>query len=193
MKFSEAISILEMEESMEVDDGLTSAYRKAMRKYHPDVTILDIDFALEMSKLVNEAYSFLSQNVGKWKVGDKGSTNIAEFMVDIYNAIRHIPHITIERVGVWMWVTVDGPPEYNYAPTDTVKSRLKKKEDLSKFRTGVGDQLKEHGFRYGFKKKKWSWHEGTGPRWKREGLPWNVIKSRYGSEELETNPHTAMA
>ena len=37
MKFSEAISILEMEESMEVDDGLTSAYRKAMRKYHPDV------------------------------------------------------------------------------------------------------------------------------------------------------------
>ena len=67
MKFSEAISILEMEESMEVDDGLTSAYRKAMRKYHPDVTILDIDFALEMSKLVNEAYSFLSQNVRNYQ------------------------------------------------------------------------------------------------------------------------------
>ena len=91
-----------MEESSDVDDGLVRAYRKAMKKYHPDVTNLDITFALEMSKLVNEAYSFLAQNIGKWSIKDKGSTNIAGIMAEIYNKIRHIPHITIVRAGVWL-------------------------------------------------------------------------------------------
>ena len=188
MKFSEAISILEMEEnSHDVDEGLAKAYRQAMKKYHPDVTNLDQDFALEMAKLVNEAYSFLSQNMGKWSVGDKASTNIAGMMAEIYNAIKYIPHITIERVGVWLWVTVDGPPEFQDAGTDTVKSRLQKRKDLKAFRQGISPSLSAQGFRYGSGKQKWSWHDaGDGPRWKKKGLPWHIIKSRYGSEELET-------
>lgn len=188
MKFSEAISILEMQDgSTEVDEGLVSAYRKAMRKFHPDVTELDIDFALEMSKLVNEAYSFLVQNIGKWSVGDKATTNITGLMAEIYGSIKHIPHITIERVGVWLWVTIDGPPEFQDAPTDTVNSRLQKRKDLKTFRQGISPSLSAQGFRYGSGKQKWSWHDvGDGPRWKKKGLPWHIIKSRYGSEELET-------
>ena len=196
MRFSEALSILEMEEnSTDVDDGLVRAYRKAMKKYHPDVTELALDFALEMSKLVNEAYSFLAQNVGKWSVGDKGASNLADIMAEVYNKICRFPHITIERIGVWLWVTIDGPPEYQDAPTDTVESRMKKRMDLKTFRKGVGGQLSDQGFNYGFGKKKWSWHDvGDGPgKWKRKGLPWHVIKQRYGSEELETQPLRAVA
>ena len=194
MRFSEAISILEMEESNDVDNGLARAYRRAMKKYHPDVTELDLDFALEMSKLVNEAYSFLAQNMGKWSVKDKGSSNLATIMAEVYNKIRHIPHIRIERVGVWLWVTVDGPPEFADAPTDTLESRVRKQMDLKAFRTAVGKQLSAQGFIYGFEKKKWSWHDfGDGPRRKKKGLPWHVIKQRYGSEELDSTPLRAVA
>ena len=194
MKFSEAISILEMEEnSHDVDEGLAKAYRIAMKKYHPDVTELDANFALEMSKLVNEAYSFLAQNMGKWKVGDKASINIAGMMAEIYEKVKHIPHITIERLGVWLWITVDGPPEYVYASTDTVDSRLKKKKDLSVFRKGVSAIISPLGFRYGSAKEKWSWHDiGDGPKWKKKGMAWNDIKARYDHEELDTAPLRAV-
>jgi len=185
MKFSEAISILEMEEnSNEVDEGLVRAYRQAMRKYHPDVTELDLDFALEMSKMVNEAYSFLSQNMGKWSVGDKASTNIAGMMAEIYNAIKHIPHITIERKGVWLWVKVYGPPEFQ-------ANSMKK--DLSDFRKGVGKKLKVHGFTYGSAKQYWTWHDGQ-RTWRKKGRGWSdeKINRTYGCEELETDPRQAV-
>ena len=67
LTFAEAVSILEIPEgSHEVDGGLTVAYRKAMKKYHPDVSDLPRDIALEMAKLVNAAYELLHENMGKW-------------------------------------------------------------------------------------------------------------------------------
>jgi hypothetical protein len=196
MKFSEALGILEMEPSEDLDDGLVRAYRKAMKKYHPDVTELDLDFALEMSKLVNEAYAFLAANVGKWSLHDKGETNVASWMVDVYNKIRHIPHITIVRAGVWLWVTVDGPPEFSNLSSDTFESRLAKKRGLSEFRKGVGAQLKEAGFSYAPNKQKWSWHcvdQGPRKRWKRHSWSWDRITQTFTTDELETAPRTAVA
>jgi len=181
MKFAEALAILEMEKSNEVDQGLSSAYRKAMKKYHPDVTKLDLEFALEMSKLVNEAYSFLHQNMGKWSIHDKGETNIAGQMADIYNAIKHLPHITIERVGVWLWVTIG-------KPTICINS-----QELSKFRKNVGAELKKFDFRYAPKKQKWSWHDESTPTFrKKKAWDWDRIVKTFGEETLETSPHTAV-
>ena len=196
MRFSEALSILEMEESSssDVDDGLVRAYRKAMKKYHPDVTKLTLDFALEMSKLVNEAYSFLAQNIGKWSIKDKGTSNLADIMAEIYNKIRHIPHITIVRAGVWLWVTVDGPPEYQDAPSDTVGIRIKKRSNLKMFRKSVGKELSPLGFNFSGKHMKWSWHDVyDGPRWKKRGWEWNRIVNTFGSDELENDPRAAVA
>ncbi len=195
MKFSEAIAILELEEDMDAVTGLTTAYRAAMRKYHPDVTKLDLTFALEMSKLVNEAFSFLKEHMGKWSVADKGDTNIAGIMADVYNKIKHLPSITIERLGVWLWVTIDIPEEFKNQQADTFEERMAKKKGLSAFRKGVGAELREHGFRYAPKKQKWSWHSPEdGPkRWKRKGWDWNRIKSTFDGEELRSSPHQAMA
>ena len=196
MKFSEAIAILEMEEdSRDTDQGLAAAYRVAMKKYHPDVTKLELSFALEMSKLVNEAFSFLKENFGKWSVADKGDTNIAGIMADVYNKIRHLPSITIERLGVWLWITIDIPDEFQNQQADTFEERMSKKKGLSNFRKGVGAELREHGFRYAPKKQKWSWHSPSdGPkRWKRKGWDWNRIKSTFDGEELKSSPHQAMA
>ena len=116
-------------------------------------------------------------------------------MAEIYNKINHIPHITIERVGVWMWVTIGIPTDLMDSQADTVESRLEKRAGLKKFRQGVGSQLKEHGFRYAPKKMKWSWHDvGDGPKkWRKGSWDWNRIKNTFGSEELETNPRPAMA
>ena len=196
MKFSEAISILEMEESNDVDNGLSKAYRRAMKKYHPDVTELDLDFALEMSKLVNEAYAFLVQNMGKWSVKDKSETNVANWMVDVYNKIRHIPHITIIRAGVWLWVTIDGPSEFSRTSSDTLESFTIKKRKLSEFRKGVGAQLREAGFCYAPNKQKWSWHcvdQGPRKRWKRNSWSWDKITKTFTTDELETQPFQAVA
>jgi len=196
MRFSEAIAILEMVEgSPDTDQGLVAAYRVAMKKYHPDVTTLEPALALEMSKLVNEAFSFLQETMGKWSVADKGETSIANVMADVYNKIKHLPSITIERLGVWLWVTIDTPGEFTNSPADTFEERMVKKKGLVAFRKGVGAELKEHGFKYAPKKMKWSWHQaGDGPeRWKRKGWDWNRIKSTFENEELRTSPRRAMA
>lgn len=196
MKFSEALAILEMEDNGDLDGGLVSAYRKAMKKYHPDVTELELDFALEMSKLVNEAYAFLASNIGKWSIKDKGESNVASWMVDVYNKIRHIPHIQIVRAGIWLWVTIDGPSEFQDASSDTLESRMAKRKNLSEFRKGVGSQLKEAGFSYAPNKKKWSWHcvdQGPRKRWKRGSWSWDRITQTFTTDELETNPYSAVA
>jgi len=194
MKFSEAIAILEIEANMDGATGLASAYRKAMKKYHPDVTKLEPEFALQMSKLVNEAFAFLKENMGKWSPADKGETNLADVMVDVYNKIKHLPSITIERVGVWLWVTINCPSEFTNASSDTYEIRKAKKTGLSEFRKGVGAELKKCDFRYAPKKMKWSWHSPEdGPKpWKRKGWDWNRIKATFDSEELHTAPRAAV-
>ena len=195
MKFSEAIAILELEEDMDAVTGLTTAYRAAMRKYHPDVTVLDLNFALEMTKTVNSAYSFLQENIGKWSVADKGETNLADMMVEIYKKIRHLPDITIIPKGVWLWVTINCPNEFTNDKDDTYEERKAKKDGLKAFRKGVGAELKKQGFRYAPKKKKWSWHDASdGPkRWKRGSWSWDKIDATFAGEELQSFPHQVMA
>jgi len=195
MKFSEAISILELKEDMDAVTGLITAYRKAMRKYHPDVTKLDLTFALEMSKLVNEAYSFLSQNMDKWTVGDGADTNLADLMAEVYNKINHLPHITIERLGVWLWVTIGTPTEFKNHPADTFEIRKAKKDNTKKFRKEIGKELEGYGLTYAREKKKYTWHSPfDGPKpWKRKSWDWNKIKATFDGEELRSTPHQAMA
>ena len=195
MKFSEAIAILELTADMDAVTGLTTAYRAAMRKYHPDVTVLDLDFALEMTKTINAAYGFLIENMGKWSVADKGETNLADVMVDIYKKIRHLPNITIIPKGVWLWVTINCPAEFTNASSDTYEIRKAKRDGLKDFRKGLGAELREHGFKYAPNKKMWNWHQpGDGPRkWKRGSWSWDKINATFAGDELETNPHTAMA
>ena len=191
MKISEAIAILELEEgSNDTDQGLVSAYRAAMKKYHPDVTALEPALALEMSKLVNEAFSFLKENFGKWSVADKGETSIANVMADVYNKIRHLPSITIERLGVWLWVTINAPAEFTNSPADTFEERLAKKKGLVAFRKSVGAEIKVPGFKYVGKEKKWAWHlQEHGPgKWKRGSWSWDKKKGWFDHEELRTSP-----
>jgi len=195
MKFSEAIAILEMDlESHDTDQGLASAYRRAMKKYHPDVTKLEPAFALEMSKLVNEAYAFLHQNMGKWSLKDKGSTNLADIMADVYSKICHLPSITIERLGVWLWVTIETPIEFKSNPGDSLETIMKKRAGLKAFRKNLGSQLSTHSFQYAPKKMKWSWHNvGDGPKWrKRKAWDWDRIRTSFDHEELVTSPHRAV-
>ena len=195
MKFSEAIAILELEEGMDEVTGLTTAYRAAVKKYHPDVTKLEPDFALEMSKTVNAAYSFLLEHRGKWSVADKGKMNLADVMVDTYNKICHLPDITIIPKGVWLWVTIGTPLEFTFSKNDTFEERMAKKKGLAAFRKGLGSELRKQGFKYSGKHKKWSWHNiEDGPKkWKRKGWDWNRIDATFNGEELKSTPHMAMA
>jgi hypothetical protein len=185
-----------MEDNGDLDGGLVSAYRKAMKKYHPDVTELDLDFALEMSKLVNEAYAFLASNIGKWSINDKGESNVAAWMVDVYNRIRHIPNITIIRAGVWLWVKIERPEEFRYMESDDVHTIAKKSQGFKAHKKAVGAILEEAGFVKNHSKDMHSWHcvdQGPRKRWKRGAWSWDRIIQTFTTDELETNPYSAVA
>jgi hypothetical protein len=151
---------------------------------------------LEMSKLVNEAYAFLAANVGKWSINDRGETNIASWMVDVYNKIRHIPHITIVRAGVWLWVTIEKPEEFNVVESDDFQTIAKKSRGFKKYKSDLGKVLEEAGFIHSYSKNMYSWHcvdQGPRKRWKRHSWSWDRITQTFTTDELETAPRTAVA
>ena len=196
MKFSEALAILEFEETNDVDSGLKKAYRKAMWKWHTDVSNAEYDKALEMSKLVNEAYEFLVKNWGKWSPKDKADSSVAAWMVDVYNKIKHIPHITIIRAGIWLWVKIEKPEEFWFSETDDCKTIAKKSQGFKAHKKAVGSILEEAGFVKNHSKDMHSWHcvdSGPRKRWKRGAWSWDRITQTFTTDELETNPHAAVA
>lgn len=108
----------------------------------------------------------LRENVGDWfgftdpEYSD--SPSLDEELFDILNKIKHLPNISMEVCGTWLWVTGDTKP--------------------------VHDTLKEHGLKYAPKKVAWYWRP-EGYR-KRGGKPWemNAIRARYGSQDIDTEP-----
>lgn len=72
---------------------------------------------------------------GQWHF-DKANESepLTETILKAYNSIKHLPGISIELVGCWLWVSGE---------TKTVK-----------------DNLKDAGFRWNRKREKWSWHAG---------------------------------
>ena len=188
MKFSEAIAILELEEGMDEVTGLTTAYRAAVKKYHPDVSLLPKEDALEITKLVNEAYAFLLEHRGEWHVGMKSETNLAADMEATIGKVYRLPSIILDRIGTYLWIEILTPVEFAFIKGETFEERWAKKKAIKAFRKGISDQLKVHDFRWNRDKSRWMW----GPRTRSHGYNFNDLKQKYGHENIRTRPAMAL-
>jgi hypothetical protein len=188
MKFSEAIAILELTEDMDEVTGLVTAYRVAVKKYHPDVSLLPKDDALKITKLVNEAYSFLIDHRGKWHVGMKSEGNLAADMEAAIAKVYRLPSIILDRIGTYLWIEILAPVEFAFTKGETFDERWAKKKAIKAFRKGIADQLKVHDFRWNSDKQRWMW----GPRTRSNGYNFDDLKMKYGHDNIQTRPAMAL-
>lgn len=164
MNIAQAMNILKPDDSSFT--GLKKSYREAAMKYHPDRN----PDGLELMKLVNAAYEFLKDNLGKWSVGpdeykDSGPS-IDEIFADILAKIRHLPDIKIEVCGVWLWVTGNTKPYKSY--------------------------FKSCDMYFSPKKCAWYWKPKSWRPMSKRKMSLEEIRQVFGSQEVENEPFTAI-
>ena len=144
-------------------DDLKSAYRQACKKYHPDVN----PNGLELMKLINAAHDFLKKHIKKWNYQNVNEDiPIDEVMQAIFDKIKRFPGIEIEVCGTWLWVSGDTKP--------------------------YKGQLKESGLKWARKKGQWYWSPAGYRKKSRRVFTMDEIRRTFGSQELDTEPLTAV-
>ena len=139
------------------------AWLAAVKKYHPDVN----PAGEQMAQMINAAYDTLKDhdgNIEQTQVETNGlySEEVSEALNKIINCIG----LEIEVCGCWIWV--DG---------DTKKHK---------------ETLKEVGFRWANKKKKWSFSP-TGYKTKSRGSSsMSDIRENYGSQRVKSKFNSAL-
>ena len=137
-------------------DALKIAYRIACKKYHPDLN----PNGLELMKLINAAHAYLEKNLNQWDGTKEPGLGIDETIANIFTKINHCDGLDIELCGTWLWVSGN--------------TRLWK------------TCLKENGFFWANKKKKWYWRATENKRTHGKAIPMDKIRTKYGSKPLPT-------
>ena len=174
MKVVDALNILGCEPGTVTLDIVKLAYRRACKKYHPDVN----PAGTEIMKMVNTAWSRLKEffevelpNQGRdsmdYEPSKKGgSAGYGEAIAEALAAIIHLPGIEIEVCGSWVWVGGNTKP--------------------------VRAEIKAAGFKWAQAKGKWYYRpEGQRSR-SRGGFTMNEIREHYGSSAVETEERDAV-
>lgn len=101
MTIIDAIKVLQLGNILD-PDTTKKAYRKAARKYHPDVN----PAGEQMMKLINAAFDLLKNTIGDagLKQPIRSHENFCGKINDALNAIIRLPNIEIEVCGSWVWV-----------------------------------------------------------------------------------------
>lgn len=159
MKITDAAQILELSGHVSPGD-VKRAYRSAAMKYHPDRN----PAGAEMMKIVNAAYDVLKEYTGDieqtehaQQSGEGGS--YPEALNEALNAVFGLDGLDIEICGAWVWI--DG---------DTYTHRA---------------ALKEAGFRFASKKKRWYFRPENWRSSSRGQYSMDEIRGKYGSVRPE--------
>ena len=155
MKLTDAAQILELSGQVSPED-VKRAYRSAAMKYHPDRN----PAGAEMMKIVNAAYDVLrdySGDIEQTETTTSGS--YPEALNEALNAVFGLDGLDIEICGAWVWI--DG---------DTYKHRA---------------PLKEAGFRFASKKKRWYFRPEDWRSSSRGQYSMDDIRGKYGSVRPE--------
>lgn len=154
MKLSDAAHVLALAGNVTTED-VKLAYRRAARKYHPDKNPVGLD----MMKMVNAAYELLKLFSGN--LDEQGATSEgAKYTDDLskaLNAIMTLEGLVIEVCGAWVWVS-----------GETKSHRL---------------ILKEEGFKYASKKKRWYFRPNDWVSSSRGTFSMDDIRDTYGSDK----------
>lgn len=140
-------------------DSLKKQYYQLAKRYHPDAGgDTEIFKAIgneyeAIQKLLMKGANFTAQNA-------TNAQNVSDAFKAIIDRIIHIPGISIEIIGSWIWVSGNTFP--------------------------VKEELKESGFKFQGAKKMWYWHAGDYVKRGNSEYTIDDIRARYGSQEINT-------
>lgn len=139
-------------------EELKKEYRQLCKKFHPDLN-RDID-TTNIMKEINNEYEMLFKKLENNET-KKAGHNIDDNYRNIINSITLHDNIDIELVGFWIWVSGN---------TFEIK-----------------EQLKELGFMFSGKHKKW-FYNGDNKKTNnfRNKLSYDELKDRHGYETIKT-------
>ena len=148
-------------------DELKKAYRKLAMKYHPDINIDGQEAMKEINNEYEAIFEHLLKNATQeeQKQYNKQGHNVNDGYREIINRIIHIPNITIEICGSWIWISGNTRP--------------------------IKDQLKDAGFYWAAKKLQWYWRpeQYKAKRYKKS-MTMDHIREKYGSEKINNRPYS---
>lgn len=152
-------------------EELRKQYKDLLKKHHPDNggNVADMqEINVEYEKLFKAL-----KDKHESKTGNDGTTNKESYenmrwseaedetLRKMLSNIIHIPDITIEIIGNWIWV---GGSSYPHR-----------------------QELKEIGFKFARNKKMWYWHSEAFRKKSHKKLSINDIRNYYGSTNVETD------
>ncbi len=163
MNINQALGIIRPDEPSQ--ESLKKAYRKACFSYHPDA-----GGSVEMMQLVNLAMELLTNCKLWWtpyqaKKAQK-ETPLTETIQDIIDKVGHLPGLTFEMVGDWLWITGN---------TRTYKGLLK-----------------QAGLKFSSNKIAWYWHPPGYRKHTKKQFDMNEIKTRYGCWDINIDKNKTL-
>ena len=163
MKLEDAANILNLSGNVTPKD-VKKAYRKAAMKYHPDRNPAGAD----MMKVINAAYDALKdfegvipESTAHDNTENSQQTNYGEAVNAALNAIFGLEGLNIEVCGAWIWVS-----------GETFQHKA---------------ALKEAGFKFAPKKKRWYFRPTDWVSRSRNSLSMDEIRGKYGSDKPASN------
>ena len=155
MNRAQALNVLKPEGNTLTD--LKAAYRKAAKKYHPDIN----PNGLELMKIINSAFAFLKENINAWTCDQTTDEQaIDKTISNLFDKIRGFAGVTAEVCGAWLWLSGN---TYEYKKS-----------------------LKEYGFRFAGKKKQWYWSPPDYKKRSKKVFTMDEIRNTFGSIELNS-------
>lgn len=147
----EAAKVLNLSGNI-TQEGVKTAYRKACMKYHPDRN----PAGLEMMKLVNIAFEFLSK---EQDFNFENTTNYDSKLNEAINAAMVMDGVNIEICGIWVWLSGNTKPHK--------------------------EAIKAAGYKWASKKMQWYFRPEDYKSTSRGTLSMDEIRERHGSKTVE--------
>lgn len=151
-------------------EDVKATFKELAKKLHPDCGGNAEEFKAMMQEYkiaFDRLKNIHTNSKGETYESKKASTETAEQFAEIIGAIIHLEGIKIEIIGTWVWVTGN---TYEYR--------------------GI---FKQAGFTWSKSKKAW-YHAGEKLEGKRRGqYTMKQLRSKWGTEEIETEKQERIA